>query len=178
MCRLQHKAVVLFLCLSVVLPTSRAVALKRPAIAQKRQDSARNVVMRLATQIRRTSLDCSHLVHYLYSRVGLRYTYAESRKLYDGVSGFVRVLHPKAGDLIVWRGHVGIVVDPAERSFVSALRTGVKVAQYDSRYWKNRGKPRFFRYAGESTPATDTFVSNRPELDTYVTLAPAESANR
>jgi hypothetical protein len=177
MCRLQHKAVVLLLCL-LVLPTSRAVALRRPAIAQGHQDSAQNVVMRLASQIRKTSLDCSHLVHYLYNRVGLPYTYAESRRLYNGVSGFVRVLYPKPGDLIVWRGHVGIVVDPAERSFVSALRTGVKVAQYDSRYWKSRGKPRFFRYAGESTPTTDTFVSNRRELDNYVTFASVESADR
>jgi hypothetical protein len=43
-------------------------------------------------------------------------------------------------------GHVGVVVDPDARLFVSALRSGVKVSAYDSRYWKKRGHPRFFRY--------------------------------
>ena len=106
-----------------------------------------HLLVQSAMQIRKTSLDCSHLVHQLFNRVGLPYTYAESRKLYEGVSGFDRVFNPRAGDLIVWRGHVGIVVDPAKHSFISALRTGVKIAQYDSRYWKSKGKPRFFRYA-------------------------------
>jgi len=62
------------------------------------------------------------------------------------MEGFKRVLHPKPGDLIVWRGHVGIVVDPAEKTFLSALRSGVKTSSYESHYWKRRGKPRFLRY--------------------------------
>jgi cell wall-associated NlpC family hydrolase len=85
-------------------------------------------------------------VHELYERAGLPYTYAQSRDLYDGVSEFRRVFNPEPGDLIVWRGHVGIVTDAYEHLFFSALRSGVKVASYDSRYWKRRGRPRFFRY--------------------------------
>ncbi len=100
-------------------------------------------------------MDCSHLVHHLYQRFGLNYAYANSISLYEGVSAFRRVSRPEAGDLIVWRGHVGIVVDPEEQTFVSALRTGVKVSSYASRYWQRRGRPRFLHYvgAGEGTEA-------------------------
>lgn len=172
---LRQKALVLLLSIAILLPAGRAVALEPPSSARMHGAGAQSMAMRLATQIRKTSLDCSHLVHYLYNRVGLRYTYAESRKLYNGVAGFARVLYPQPGDLIVWRGHVGIVVDPAARSFVSALRTGVKVAQYDSRYWKNRGKPRFFRYAGASSPEHSQWASAHTKLDSYVTVSAADS---
>ena len=100
-----------------------------------------------ALQIQQTDMDCSHLVHYLYQQSGLSYDYANSLSLYKGeVQEFRQVSRPRAGDVIVWRGHVGIVVDPADHSFVSALRTGVKVSSYVSHYWKGRGTPRFFRY--------------------------------
>jgi hypothetical protein len=99
-----------------------------------------------------TDMDCSHLVHRLYETSGLGYVYADSTHLYKGVKAFRRVSHPQAGDLIVWQGHVGIVVDPEEHTFVSALRTGVKVASYVSRYWKGRGIPRFFHYVGQRMP--------------------------
>lgn len=102
-----------------------------------------------ALQIQQTDMDCSHLVHYLYQHGGLDYDYANSISLYKGeVEGFRRVIHPRAGDVIAWRGHVGIVVDPEEHTFISALRTGVKVSSYVSNYWKGRGVPRFFRYVG------------------------------
>jgi hypothetical protein len=92
-------------------------------------------------------LDCSHLVHELYERAGFRYEYASSSDLYEGIEEFRRVATPQAGDLAVWRGHVGIVVDPAQRSFYSVLHSGPGVDYYDSPYWKRRGRPRFFRYA-------------------------------
>ena len=101
-----------------------------------------------ALEVQQTDMDCSHLVHYLYERSGLEYDYANSIALYKGVKEFRRVAHPRAGDVIVWRGHVGIVVDPAQHSFVSALRTGVKMSSYVSSYWKARGIPRFFHYVG------------------------------
>lgn len=102
-----------------------------------------------ALQIQQTDMDCSHLVHHLYQQSGLYYDYAPSLSLYKGeVQEFRQVSRPRAGDVIVWRGHVGIVVDPADHSFVSALRSGVRVSSYVSHYWKGRGIPRFFRYAG------------------------------
>jgi hypothetical protein len=92
------------------------------------------------------SSDCSHFVHGLYERAGLPYAYASSSDLYAGIDGFRRVASPQPGDLAVWRGHAGIVVNPAQHSFFSALRSGPGVDSYDSPYWKQRGQPRFFRY--------------------------------
>ena len=92
------------------------------------------------------SADCSHCVHELYERAGFPYEYASSSDLYAGVDEFRRVAHPQPGDLAVWRGHAGIVVNPAQHSFFSVLRSGPGVDSYDEPYWKRRGRPRFFRY--------------------------------
>jgi hypothetical protein len=92
------------------------------------------------------SSDCSHLVHTIYEKAGFSYKYESSRDLYAGDEDFQRVWHPQAGDLIVWPGHAGIVVNPAQHTFYSALRSGFGVQPYDSVYWKGRGRPRFFRY--------------------------------
>lgn len=101
-----------------------------------------------------SSSDCSHFVHGLYERAGFPYEYAGSSDLYEGVEEFRRVANPQPGDLAVWRGHAGIVVNPAQHSFFSALSSGHGVEFYDSSYWKQRGQPRFFRYVkGYATPA-------------------------
>lgn len=108
-----------------------------------------DMLLNFVLEIRHTKLDCTHLVHYLYQRFDLDYDYANSISLYKGVKAFRRVARPQAGDLIVWRGHAGIVVDPEEHTFVSALRTGVKVSSYVSNYWKRKGMPRFLHYVGD-----------------------------
>jgi cell wall-associated NlpC family hydrolase len=90
--------------------------------------------------------DCSHFVHGLYERAGFPYTYAPSSALYAGIEAFERVTNPQPGDLAVWRGHAGIVVNPAQHSFFSLMSSGVGIASYDSAYWKKKGRPRFFRY--------------------------------
>jgi len=106
----------------------------------------------LDTRYRHTGgRDCSHLVHALYERAGFPYPYSNSRELYAGIGQFQAVAQPQPGDLIVWRGHVGIVVSPAKHSFFSALRSGRGVERYDSPYWSRRGRPRFFRYIKDST---------------------------
>jgi hypothetical protein len=135
-----------------------------PELVAREHLDPRNLLLQLGAQIHETELDCSHFVQFLYQQVGLDYGYAPSRILYEGMEGFKRVRHPKPGDLIVWRGHVGIVVDPEEKTFLSALRSGVKTSSYESHYWKLRGHPRFLRYMGmpDSTPvwtARKTFPS-------------------
>lgn len=127
--------------------TKFAVTSDSPDLSGGRPD-AKSLLLLIGQQIHETELDCSHFVQYLYEQAGLYYGYAPSRTLYEGMDGFKRVVHPKAGDLIVWRGHVGIVVDPEETTFLSALRTGVKVSSYKSHYWQRRGKPHFLRYIG------------------------------
>jgi NlpC/P60 family protein len=90
--------------------------------------------------------DCSHLVYEIYRQAGLNFRFASSRELYVGVDPFQRVRRPQSGDLIVWRGHVGIVVNPREHSFYSSLRSGLMTDYYDAAYWSSRGTPRFYRY--------------------------------
>jgi cell wall-associated NlpC family hydrolase len=91
--------------------------------------------------------DCSHLIHAIYLRAGLPYAYVPSSDIYEGADPFQRVKRPQPGDLIVWRGHVGMVVDPREHLFYSFTSSeGPATDDYKSPYWKSRGKPRFYRY--------------------------------
>ncbi|MFZ0732339.1 MAG: hypothetical protein WAM79_08455 [Candidatus Sulfotelmatobacter sp.] len=97
--------------------------------------------------------DCSHLVHAIYDRAGFPYEFATSDDLYDGVAGFERVSKPEPGDLVVWRGHAGIVVRPSRHVFYSFLHSGPGIDNYESRYWKGRGEARFYRYVKNSSCA-------------------------
>ena len=90
--------------------------------------------------------DCSHLVHAIYQKAGLPYKYVSSDDLYDGAPGFQRERQPEPGDLVVWHGHVGIVVRPSRHVFYSFLSRGPGIDDYTTRYWKRRGTPRFYRY--------------------------------
>ena len=104
--------------------------------------------------------DCSHLVHEVYTLAGYPYPYASSFDLYVGIGSFVRVAKPQSGDLVVWRGHVGIVVDPAEHSFYSSVRSGLRTEFYDAPHWKARGPARYYRYAA-AKPANLVFARDR-----------------
>ncbi len=90
--------------------------------------------------------DCSHLVHAIYETAGFPYEYAPSDDLYAGVGRFQRVTKPQPGDLVVWRGHVGIVVKPSKHLFFSYLTSGPGTDNYEAPYWNRRGQHRFYRY--------------------------------
>ncbi|HEX3155080.1 MAG TPA: NlpC/P60 family protein [Candidatus Angelobacter sp.] len=90
--------------------------------------------------------DCSHLVHLLYARAGLIYPYEDSRVLYRGVNDFQRVKTPQAGDLVVWLGHVGIVLSTEEETFISSVHSGILTESWKAPHWIRRGRPRFYRY--------------------------------
>ncbi len=119
--------------------------------------------------------DCSHLVHTIYEQAGFRYRYADSTDLYYGVPEFRQVTRAQPGDLAVWRGHAAIIVNPAQHTFFSATRSGLRVESYDLAYWKHRGMPRFFRYvksaATSSPPITRTaaFSANSPNFGSRTT---------
>ncbi len=102
-------------------------------------------------RLARGTPDCSHVVHQIYLVAGYEYPYASSFDIYEGNESFERVKIPQAGDLIVWPGHVGIVVNPLEHSFYSLVRTGLETQYYDGPYWRSRGRPRFYRYRVESS---------------------------
>jgi cell wall-associated NlpC family hydrolase len=140
--------------------TKFSTSLDGPDLPQKPPE-AKSLLLLIGQQIHETGLDCSHFVQYLYEQAGLFYGYAPSRTLYKGMDGFKRVAHPKPGDLIVWRGHVGVVVDPEETTFLSALRSGVKVSSYQSHYWQRRGKPRFLHYVGPNESVATEWVARR-----------------
>lgn len=139
------------LAILLLLPSDAVGQSDQPGHESLRTQAAEQLVG-LGLQIHETSLDCSHFVNSLFEAIGLGYDYQPSRVLYRGTEAFKRTYRPQTGDLIVWTGHVGIVVDPEAKTFVSALRTGVKVAAYTSRYWKRKGHPRFLRYSLPVTP--------------------------
>lgn len=156
----------------VLLSPARMAAQSEQPDESLRTQAAEQLV-ELGLQIRQTSLDCSHFVNSLFEAIGLGYDYQPSRVLYRGTEVFKRIYRPQTGDLIVWPGHVGIIVDPEAKTFVSALRKGVKVATYSSRYWKRRGRARFLRYSLPITPtlawqiggATETALASKSGMD-------------
>src|SRR5258708_21711988 len=122
----------------------------------------------------RGTQDCSHLIHEIYESAGFEYPYASSFELFAGNENFARVRYPHAGDLIVWPGHVGIVVDPLRHSFSSLVSTGFDVQDYEGAYWKSRRRPRFYRYkvqnggvltAAKSAASRQVSNANRPPSD-------------
>lgn len=117
--------------------------------------------------------DCSHLVNLTYRNAGYDYPYSSSFELYAGQENFARVRYPQAGDLVVWPGHVGIVMAPSEHSFFSLVSTGLEVQDYGSPYWRSRGKPRFYRYKVDmSVGAIGTKVAQPPPRTRTATRQP------
>lgn len=124
--------------------------------------------------------DCSHLVYEVYTLAGYPYPYADSFDLYAGADGFARVAKPQPGDLVVWRGHVGIVVNPAEHSFYSSVTSGLHTEFYDAPAWRARGPARFYRYAGATrgniAPANGRLPRMTKASEPIVTAPPAEDS--
>src|SRR5579862_69614 len=105
--------------------------------------------------------DCSHLVHAIYERAGFPYDYADSDDLYAGVEGFQRVKQHQTGNLIVWHGHAGIVIQPSRHVFFSFLHAGPGIDDYEAPYWKGRGHPRFYRYIKHNPCPQCTLVHDK-----------------
>ena len=141
-----QNAFTMFLLAALVIFSGTQSYSSVPLPTRTTTDATATFFMQLGSRVKITSLDCSHLVHAFYAKAGLPYRYATSRALYGGRNEFRRVLQPDSGDLVVWRGHVGIVIDPTRHSFLSALRRRIKVSSYVSNYWKKRGEPRFLKF--------------------------------
>ena len=84
-------------------------------------------------------LDCSHFVHRAYQEAGFKYPYTTTHGDWQK-AGFEVTNTPKPGDLILWDGHMGIVVDPEKKIFIGAQKsTGVAQASYKEKtYWGTR----------------------------------------
>lgn len=148
----------------------------RPLTAQEGLDIADSAAGQDSETGRRT--DCSHLVHELYLLAGFPYPYASSLDLYHGWEKFLRVRAPQPGDLVVWPGHVGIVLNPRQHSFFSSVRSGLRTEFYDSRYWRARGRPRFYRYLKEAAATGGGQVGPQMESKTEAAAAPAAGNRR
>ena len=161
-------------------PAVRAQENSRPQIAAadyrkpraavlSRDDRSYLISVALDRPLRRSSgRDCSHLVHAIYVRAGFPYEYAPSSDIYEGVAPFQRVKRPQSGDLVVWRGHVGMVIQPSKHLFYSFMTAGPGTDDYESPYWKERGKPRFYRYVKDSNcpncnPSQPSFKRTRED---------------
>jgi hypothetical protein len=121
------------------------------------------VIVQAAWQLRHSLLpkpDCSHFVHAIYTQAGFLYAYAASRTIFSGIDGFRRVTKPQSGDVIVWQGHIGIVIDPKEHSFYSSVTAGFAIQSYQSRYWAGRGIARFYRFVVNDRPEPAPVLAN------------------
>jgi len=158
--RFRAESVLLFflLCL-VVVPAALAQETQHKIAAPRPLTRHEGLaIVRAALHSGHHAPDCSHLVHALYERAGFPYDYAPSSDLYAGIDEFRRVANPQPGDLAVWRGHAGIVVNPSEHSFFSLLSSGPGVDSWDSPYWKQWGRPHFFRYLKQPSGALSSSI--------------------
>ena len=162
-----------------VRPPSRHVAGPRPVT----KTEGRNILAAISNVDAESDseTDCSHLVHAVYEKAGFPYDYATSSDLYigSGSTNFTRVRSPQPGDLVVWRGHVGIVSNPKEHSFFSFTRTGPDTQFYDSAYWRSRGSARFYRYMTEKSLRSNRVLeAKRGEEEGSVAVASRREESR
>ena len=141
--------------MAIVLPATawlRATGVDRPSSERSnarlltRAEGRELVHLALRHSTAGQTPDCSHLVHEILSDAGLSYPYAPSSEIFAGIPQFRRVRRAQPGDLIVWPGHVGLVVDPRATTFFSSTSSGPRTDEYSSDYWRHRGYPRFYRY--------------------------------
>lgn len=94
-------------------------------------------------------IDCSHFVWEVLKASGhpsapyLTTGGIPGSHVWTAVAGV-----PQDGDIILFDGHVGIVIDSTHKRFIGAQSHGVDEASYaPGSYWGNRHH-RFYRYAG------------------------------
>jgi hypothetical protein len=177
--RLQQIALLLALLLGIVV-CSRAAAQEGrqgPRLASREEGEAIALAALQHWPQVHDKPDCSHLVHEVYGEAGLDYEYAPTNDIFDGIDRFARVQKPQPGDLVVWQGHVGIVIDPDDTSFYSSVISGFSVSSFTSAYWVNRGPRRFYRYminGLQSARLLDLFRARRPHSTAHTTSATYE----
>jgi hypothetical protein len=149
--RIQFALAVLTLCFAVAASAAQAQSTTgvdygdTVLVSAEQGQAVADFAMQSGPRVR-PKPDCSHLVHLLYARAGLIYPYEDSRVLYRGVDDFQSVKTPQPGDLAVWLGHVGIVLSPEDKTFLSSVRSGIITESWTAPHWARRGRPHFLRY--------------------------------
>jgi cell wall-associated NlpC family hydrolase len=95
-------------------------------------------------------IDCSGFVRNVFDSVfpeqGLAARSDLNALKFQTIDLFVDVDTPRMGDIVCWDGHVGIVYDPASKTFIgSQTSTGVMVASYEKGYWATTKVVKKFR---------------------------------
>jgi len=157
------RSILLSLCLTSIFVPPSVQAASRPAGLRLASAQEGEAIVQAAWELRRGLFpkpDCSHFVHAVYTQAGFLYDYAASRAIFAGIKGFRRVTKSQSGDVIVWQGHIGIVIDPKEHSFYSSVTAGFAIQSYQSRYWIGRGIPRFYRFVVSDLPGPPLLPAN------------------
>jgi cell wall-associated NlpC family hydrolase len=102
-------------------------------------------------------IDCSHFVYQVLNAARQAVAGSgpapqlvdyRSTGTIEASGAFFPVAIPEVGDLVLWDGHVGIVTNPQQGTFVGAqTSTGVAEASYTTGYWAKRAGRRFLRFA-------------------------------
>ena len=99
-------------------------------------------------------IDCSHFVYEVFHKRFPTYVYLSTTQ-YPASARFRQVPEPATADLVYWAppagdssGHIAIVIDPEEGTFIGAqTSTGVAIASYNhNNYWGGRLRRLYFRY--------------------------------
>jgi len=103
-----------------------------------------------------TGIDCSHFVYQVINaaRKACAPDSLEPQLLEYRSTSTIEASHLwfptkelDRGDLVLWDGHVGIVVDPGQQLFIGAQSsTGVARASFAGGYWNMREGRRFLRF--------------------------------
>ena len=101
-------------------------------------------------------IDCSHFVYQVFNAARAKTAPKDSSpqvlhyrntSTIESSGLFIAVEMPKPGDLILWGGHVGIVVDAKTGTFIGAqTSTGEATAYYNSGYWATKAGKHFLRF--------------------------------
>ncbi|MGA2345207.1 MAG: NlpC/P60 family protein [Candidatus Sulfotelmatobacter sp.] len=101
----------------------------------------------------KTGIDCSHFVYEVFRKRIPTYPYLTTTE-YPTSARFRQVPEPAPADLVYWAppagdssGHIAIVIDPDEGTFIGAQgSTGVAVANYTTAFWGGHLRRQYFRF--------------------------------
>jgi cell wall-associated NlpC family hydrolase len=101
-------------------------------------------------------IDCSHFVYQVLNAARLKVAtpgpppqVVDYRNVGTMIAShlFFSVAVPEPADLIMWDGHVAILLAPAASTFIGAqTSTGVAEANYASGYWSEKAGKQFVRF--------------------------------
>lgn len=81
--------------------------------------------------------DCSGFTKHVMDRCGIKISAGSANQKNDGVG--VDKSQAQAGDLVVWKGHVGLVVDSNKNMIDAGSGNVPKIRSYETDYWRSRG---------------------------------------